>query len=255
MPVVTVANKLMDSPSVPLGITLSILLALNACQKSEQVPTTAERLKNVEVRQKTEPESYLPRKSVDYMATMKDLKDVPQKPAEAKPEPKASMAVAPVAPPAAAPAKLTETVKTPAVEPRPAPVANPVAPPVVSAPVVADAPKKADAPKADGASAQVEGAYFASLRTYINSVKRYPSSREARSLRPSGTVQIGLELTREGKMKDAVVEKTSESIILDQAALSTVRQGSYPAFPTNAWPGQGSRRFSLSLEYSLAAGG
>jgi len=86
-------------------------------------------------------------------------------------------------------------------------------------------------------------------------VTRYPTSREARSQRPAGTVQVGIELSRDGKLRDVKVEKSAESIILDQAALATVRQGSYPAFPANAWPGQASWRFSISLEYSLAAGG
>ena len=73
-----------------------MVAALAACQKSDKLPTTAERLKNVEVRQQVEPESYLPRKSVDYMATMKDLKDAPDKPDAAKAEPKAArIAVAP----------------------------------------------------------------------------------------------------------------------------------------------------------------
>jgi len=231
-----------------------LVAALAACQKSDKLPTTAERLKNVEVRQQVEPESYLPRKSVDYMATMKDLKDAPDKPDAAKVEPKAArIAMAPAPATAVTAPKLPEMVKAAPPEARPAAVT----PAAVPAPAtgVAEAAKKSDAPKPDSAAAAAESAYFASVRSYINSVTRYPTSREARSQRPAGTVQVGIELGRDGKLRDVKVEKSAESIILDQAALATVRQGSYPAFPANAWPGQGSRRFSISLEYALAAGG
>jgi len=236
-----------------------LVAALAACQKSDKLPTTAERLKNVEVRQQVEPESYLPRKSVDYMATMKDLKDAPDKPDAAKAEPKAARITLAPAAPAPAPTtavtapKLPEMVKAAPQEARLAAVT----PAAVPAPAtgVAEAAKKSDAPKPDSAAAAAESTYFAAVRSYINSVTRYPTSREARSQRPAGTVQVGIELSRDGKLRDVKVEKSAESIILDQAALATVRQGSYPAFPANAWPGQASRRFSISLEYSLAAGG
>ena len=257
MSAVNPATSLVVSPQRRLGVTLCLVAALAACQKSDKLPTTAERLKNVEVRQQVEPESYLPRKSVDYMATMKDLKDAPDKPDAAKAEPKAAkIAMAPAAPapaPAVTAPKLPEMVKAAPPEARPAAVT----PAAVPAPAtgVAEAAKKSDAPKPDSAAAAAESTYFAAVRSYINSVTRYPTSREARSQRPAGTVQVGIELSRDGKLRDVKVEKSAESIILDQAALATVRQGSYPAFPANAWPGQASWRFSISLEYSLAAGG
>ncbi len=221
------------------------MLALAACQKNDKVPTTAERLKNVEVRQETEPDSYLPRKSVDYLESLKNLKDAGEKPAAKAEPPPAAKATAPVV---AKPAE--RPPETQAIAPEVRPVAQAPAP----APAPATVPEpanKAEATRID-AAASSQNAYVANLRGYLERVKRYPSSREARQQRPAGVVQLWLELTRDGKFKDAGVEQTSNSQILDQAALSTVRQGNYAAFPADAWPGQAVQRFTFSLAYSLA---
>lgn len=60
-----------------LILTILVLL-LNACSNYRREPTTAERLKNVQARQATQSDFYIPRKSVDYMADLKDLKDAPK---------------------------------------------------------------------------------------------------------------------------------------------------------------------------------
>ncbi len=228
-------------------LPLIAMAALSACQKAEHTPTTSERLKNVEVRQQTEPDSYLPRKSVDYMANMKDIKDSPEK---AKVEPvQQAPAPAPAAP-VSAPVRAPEARPSVPVAPvavNPAPVATVPAPVQTQVPVV-EPVRKVEA-VADNSAAQ--NAYFNNLRAYLASIKRYPTSREARQQRPAGTVQLWLEISRDGKFKDAGVEKTSNSLILDQAALSTLRLGSYSPIPADAWPGQASHRFALSLEYSL----
>ncbi len=239
-------------------VVASALLAgtgLSGCQKTEHTATTAERLKNVEVRQQTEPDSYLPRKSVDYMADIKNLKDTPEKAkaaqqSESTPAPASAPASAPAAAPAGVPANVparpAETRPAPApVAASPAPVAAPAAPPPVAEPA-----RKTETAADTGAAAQ--NAYFNNLRTYIGGIKRYPTSREARQQRPAGTVKLWLEISRDGRFKDAGVEQSSNSLILDQAALSTVRQGNYPAFPAEAWAGQPSHRFTFSLEYSLS---
>ncbi len=97
----------------------------------------------------------------------------------------------------------------------------------------------------------IQTGYEGKLKAYLNSVKRYPTSREARQQRPEGTVRIWFELNRDGSLKDTGVEKTSDSLILDQAALSTVRKGSYPPFPEETYPGETSHRFVTNLEYKL----
>ena len=61
------------------GLILSAAaLVLGACGDERREPTTAERLKNVQTLQATQPDFYVPRKSVDYMADLKDLKDSPK---------------------------------------------------------------------------------------------------------------------------------------------------------------------------------
>ena len=91
------------------------------------------------------------------------------------------------------------------------------------------------------------------IRGYLESIKRYPTSREARSQRPTGTVTLWLEVGRDGSLRNAEISKSSDSIILDNAALASVRQGKFPAFPAEAYADELSRRFSVSLEYNLEA--
>lgn len=112
-----------------------------------------------------------------------------------------------------------------------------------------EAPPAPTAPRIDVGAIQVS--YERIIRGYLESIKRYPTSREARSQRPTGKVGLWLEVNRDGSLKDAGVAKTSDSIILDNAALGTVRQGKLPSFPPEAYPGQTSHRFTVSLEYNL----
>jgi periplasmic protein TonB len=83
-----------------------LVIGVSGCNKSDRPPTTTERLKSVEQKQTTEPDFYIPRKTVDYMA---DLKTVPRDPA--KPE-------QPVAPlePAKAEKSKADTAKIDAVK-------------------------------------------------------------------------------------------------------------------------------------------
>lgn len=126
--------------------------------------------------------------------------------------------------------------------PPPAPPADkrPEPPPVIAAP-----------PQPARSTANPESDYSGRLIAYLNSIKRYPTSREARLQRPTGTVRVWVEIQRDGSFKDAGIEATSDSMILDGAALSTVRQGRYPAFPAEIWDGQASRRFVVNLDYRL----
>lgn len=113
-----------------LGLAAASLLA--ACGKSDRIPTTAERLASVQSKQETQPDFYVPRKTVDYMGDLKSLKDAPAKPepAPVKAEP------ARPAPVEAKPAPVeTKVAATPApapVQPAPAPVQTP--PPSAAAP-------------------------------------------------------------------------------------------------------------------------
>jgi protein TonB len=98
---------------------------------------------------------------------------------------------------------------------------------------------------------QIQAGYETIIRRYLESIKRYPTSREARLQRPTGKVGVWLEVNRDGSLKDAGIAKSADSLVLDNAALSTIRNGKYPPFPPEAYPGESSHRFTLTLEYTL----
>lgn len=128
----------------------------------------------------------------------------------------------------------------------PPPLARPAA---TETPAPPSMPTAAPPPHPPGA--EHETAYVAALRRYLESIKRYPSSREARQLRPAGTVRLWIELDRRGQLQDAGIETGSGHALLDQEAMRTVRSGRYPEFPPDAWVGTASHRFALSLDYRL----
>ena len=86
---------------------------------------------------------------------------------------------------------------------------------------------------------------------YLESIKRYPSSREARQTRPAGVVTVWFELARTGRVIDAGIEKGSNSSLLDSEALKTVRAGNFPQFPEAVFASADKHRFSAHLSYEL----
>ena len=97
----------------------SILAVAAGCQKSEVIPTTSDRLKAVQVRQATQPDFFVPRKSVDYMSDLKNIKD-----AAPKTEP---LKVPPAVPAKAAPVVAASTpAPVAAVAPKPTAIEPPV---------------------------------------------------------------------------------------------------------------------------------
>jgi protein TonB len=135
--------------------------------------------------------------------------------------------------------------------PPPAPSAPP---PVSTAPAPVDAirapaPSPAPPPPATAGRASPEDVYVSGLRAYLNSIKRYPTSREARQLRPQGIVKLKLEIDRAGQLLNATVEVSSGSLLLDNEALRTVRNGRFPAIPAEAFAGQVTKTFIVPVEY------
>ena len=98
-------------------------------------------------------------------------------------------------------------------------------------------------------SVDMEGGFVAKLRGYLNSIKRYPTGREASMQRPRGKVRVWFVLARGGELKDSGIEDSSNSMLLDGAALATLRRGTFPAFPDDAWPGASTRRFTVDLDF------
>ena len=157
---------------------------------------------------------------------------LPQSPAQ--PVASAASSASPAVPETLARAPMTQTA-TPAA---PAPSAQVDSP----RPVLPPAPP---APQA----ASVESEFVAQLRAQLNASKRYPTGREASMQRPSGRVVVWFVLNRSGQLQETGVAESSNSILLDNAALTTVRRASFPSWPESAWVGQPTHRFTATLEF------
>lgn len=67
--------------------------------------------------------------------------------------------------------------------------------------------------------------------------------------RPRGKTRVWFVLARNGSLQDAGVELSSGSPLLDNAALATVRRGTLPPFPDEAWAGAAARRFTADMDF------
>ncbi|WP_158239253.1 energy transducer TonB [Uliginosibacterium sp. TH139] len=187
----------------------------------------------------------------ETVITMEDLPlppppEAPPPPPKVEPPPETPQPVVKAVQPTPAPTPTPTPMPTPApAAPSPTPVPTPQ-PPTPAPPPPPPPPQPVRA-----ASASADQAYEANLRAYLESIKRYPNSREARQLRPTGVVKIWIEIDREGRLLDAGVETSSGTMLLDKEALRTVRNGRYQAFPGEAFTGQGMRRFAVPIEYVL----
>jgi protein TonB len=131
-------------------------------------------------------------------------------------------------------------------QPPPPPVAPP---PAQTAPPPTITPPQPAARPATTQVATPEQLYSARLLDYVNSIKRYPTGREARQLRPQGIVKVWLELDRNGDLLDSGIESSAGILMLDQEALRSVRNGRFPPIPADAFTGQAKRRFVVAMEY------
>jgi protein TonB len=168
-----------------------------------------------------------------------------------EPEPAVAPLVAPPPRTALAPVRQPNPVAPIATEPpvqnaAPATPQPPLAAPVATAPPVPSPPLAAPP---ISHSAGVEDSYVASVRAYMNVIKRYPTGREASIQRPRGKARVWFVLGRDGRLVDAGIDESSDSLLLDRTALATVQRGGFPAFPETAWSGQNSRRFTVELEF------
>lgn len=153
-----------------------------------------------------------------------------------------------------------------AADPNPAPQTPPLpmAPPAVApapAPMAESAAREVPPPRSLVAPApqvrpeyELEAAYVAKVRQMLNLSKRYPTGREASLLRPSGTVRVWLILDRGGRLLSQGIDTSSQSLLLDNAALKTVALGSYPPFPAELWPEQNQHRFHADIDFVVANG-
>ena len=83
----------------------------------------------------------------------------------------------------------------------------------------------------------------------LNATKRYPTGRQASQERPQGKVRIVFVLNRAGVLQSAKVQDSSNSNMLDDAALAGVRRASYPGFSAELWAGQETHEFSVDIDF------
>lgn len=95
----------------------------------------------------------------------------------------------------------------------------------------------------------VDAEFVAQLRAYLNTIKRYPTGREASTQRPKGVVRVWFVLKRDGGLVDAGVEASSNSTLLDDAARKTVNRAQFPSFPDGFKPNETTYRFTAEIEF------
>ncbi len=136
----------------------------------------------------------------------------------------------------------------------PAPSSSPAAPTVYASqtPSLPALPTALRTLPMQNSSRNTEAIYAERVRTALRSAKHYPTGREASLQRPSGTSTVWFIVNRNGDLADAGIANSSGFMLLDNAALSTVRRGTYPAFPNDAWPDKTQQRFSVELNFSPA---
>jgi protein TonB len=98
-------------------------------------------------------------------------------------------------------------------------------------------------------SVSLENNYIVSVRATLNANKRYPTGREASLQRPSGKVKLWFVLARNGALQDAGIDESSNSIILDNAALATLRRTTYTPWPEGSWASQSQHKFTVTLDF------
>jgi protein TonB len=124
----------------------------------------------------------------------------------------------------------------------PAPAAKPAATP---APASAPTQSQVAAPSVQS----LESQYVRQIQAMLNATKRYPTGRQASLERPVGKVRILFVLNRSGGLVSAQVQVSSNSNMLDDAALSAVRRATYPAFVGDLWRGQNTHEFSVDIDF------
>jgi protein TonB len=125
---------------------------------------------------------------------------------------------------------------------------TPVPPPAPPAMVVAPPAPPIDSARAHAAS--LEGEYILKVRAMLNSTKRYPTGRQASQQRPQGKVKLWFTLARHGALVDVGILESSNSNLLDDAAIATVRRGTYEPFPPDTWIGEEQRKFITEIAFS-----
>ncbi|CAI2068123.1 transport protein TonB [Serratia ficaria] len=182
----------------------------------------------------------------------------PETPPQPEPPPEPELIPEPAVP---APEPIVEARPVPKPQPKPKPKPKPIkekAKPVEQAKPVRPAPRalvsKPAAPPVPAApkvNAQaIENGYLQALRRELEQRKRYPSGRQASLERPQGNVEVWLEVDRSGRVLSSGVANKAASMLLNRAAMSSLQSlGAVKPFPSEAFAGQTTKRFTATFNY------
>ena len=209
---------------IVLAPVFAVIALLAACGKNERVVTTEERLKTVQTKQETQPDFFVPRKTVDYMGDLKSNRETAKPDPAVKTETAKTAAIDPAKPARAEPAA---ALVAPTVPTQPA-VAAPAAPVVVApAPVVAT---PAPRPAAETAVAVVS--------------REQPSfPREAvRQNVESGTVRARININAQGDVTGVTIISARPVRIFDREVQLALQRWKFN-------PGADGRTFDTEINF------
>ena len=211
-----------------------VVAAISACEKTEKIPTTAERLSSVQQKQETQPDFFVPRKTVDYMTDLKSLKDTP---ARTEPAPRAE------------PAKPVETrpqESKVAAAPAPVPAA-----PVVSQPTPAPAPATA-APASNVVASAAPTARPAAPRTdavpVVSVVSREQPAFPREALRSgidTGTVRARMTISASGDVTNVAILQAQPTRVFDRSVQTALTRWKFN-------PGTEGRTFDTEIAFKAS---
>lgn len=186
----------------------------------------------------------------------------PQTPPEPQPEPPPPEPEPIPEPVVPAPEPIVEAKPVPKPQPKPKPKpvkekAKPVEKPkpapavpraLASKPAAQPAPAAPAAPKVNAQA--IENGYLLALRRELEQCKRYPSGRQASLERPQGNVEVWLEVDRSGRVVSSGIANKAASMLLNRAAMSSLQSiSSVKPFPSEAFAGQTTKRFTATFNY------
>ena len=213
---------------------LLAVAALTACQKSDIVPTTAERLKSVEQKQQTEPDFYVPRKAVDYMSDLKSIKENTPKAATVVAV-AATAVAAPVTAPAAVKTEVAETSAAAPAVPTPAVIQAVTPPSAPAANVVASAAPTARATPATDVAA--------TLTLLSQEQPEFP--RDAlRDGIAGGRVRAKLTIDAAGSVSDVAIVEATPARVFNRAVTQALSRWKFN-------PGVEGRTFVTEITFKL----
>ena len=175
--------------------------------------------------------------------------ETPPEPQPEPPPPEPEPIPEPVVP---APEPIVEAKPVPKPQPKPKPAEKPKPTPAPAAPrALVSKPAAQPAPAAPKVNAQaIENGYLLALRRELEQRKRYPSGRQASLERPQGNVEVWLEVDRSGRVLSSGIANKAASMLLNRAAMSSLQSiSSVKPFPSEAFAGQTTKRFTATFNY------